>query len=747
MFLLPCLGLAEILPEGVEHVFFRSKADIHTTRSRWLVGLVLDFDLYEKHLVYVNHTLQQAHVISQDARNYFESLRRDPIFRTNAYKTADTKLDSRESLKVEYYDRIIKSQSKQLVALQKLHDKNYIDFNEIKGIGQSELEESRKLNRQQNPSRRKRFLSLAAGIFSGIAYYETQRLKGEVDELRNNQQVIRHVLSESLSLINITRMEVEENRHAINKIINQMNMLVESWQTAHAAYVRRIAPLQRFVIAHAQIQTNLDTVRNLITAETDMITDLHAKVSKLSTQQLSPNLLPAPELVRILKSIEVELPPQLILPRDPRAKPWYYYTILKTSTMALERQLVITVEIPLLDVTQKFHVKEAISLPVPYHKTNITVEYELEFKNFAISTDGRQYVIFTLEDQINCGKPDINFCAMTSAVYETNHHRYCTLALFQKDLRKIEQLCKIRVTNKLKLPLARYISNGKWLVATNQPFYLRKLCVKSKHEKRITVTPPFNIITLESGCRALADKLELPIYFEGRSEHQIDRETRITTTIKQNITNLPIWTPLEKQHLDVKFDLEKLPPIDSKPIDEFVNMLEEIEYKGKYRFSWSNLPYIIIAVVVLLLVIIIGIVCLKRHLLMGVVTKKVMESLSANKTRQETNKAKTVPTPPNPTSQDIEDSDSDYSPTETCATSAPKSENRARGLAHNSNDKLTCAQNTPVITIDSAQRVADVAINRPVSELFGLKVTGASPRADKTRRNRTTLVMSRRTRR
>ena len=114
-------------------------------------------------------------------------------------------------------------------------------------------------------------------------------------------------------------MEVEENRHAINKIINQMNMLIESWQTAHAAYVRSIAPLQRFVIAHAQIQTQLNTVRDLITVETNMITDLHAKVSKLSTEQLSPNLLPSPELVHILKSIEGELPPQLILPQDPRA--------------------------------------------------------------------------------------------------------------------------------------------------------------------------------------------------------------------------------------------------------------------------------------------------------------------------------------------------------------------------------------------------------------------------------------------
>ena len=51
----------------------------------------------------------------------------------------------------------------------------------------------------------------------------------------------------------------------------------------------------------------------------------------------------------------------------------------------------------------------------------------------------------------------------------------------------------------------------------NQPFYLRKLWVKSKLEKRIMVTLSFNIITLKSGCRALADK--------GHSEHQRDWQT------------------------------------------------------------------------------------------------------------------------------------------------------------------------------------------------------------------------------
>ena len=610
------LGWAEIPPDRVEQVFFRPRNVIHTTRSRWLVGLVLDFDLYEKHLAYVNSTLVKALNISNDAQNYFKSS-------LNGH--------ANDKLKKSYY-QIIQSQTNELLALQKLHDKNNIDFNEIKGIGHSELEKS-EANRQDKPSRPKRSvgigLGIVSGIFSGIAYFETQKLKREVDNLRSNQQVIRNVLKESLSLINVTRMEVEENRHAINRIIDEMGALVETFKKHYEDLSKSLGSLQSFVIAQAQIQTNLGSIRDLITAETAMIVDLHAKVSKLSTQRLSPNILPAPELVRILKSIDVHLPQQLMLPRDPRSKPWYYYTILKTSTIALENQLIVAVEIPLLDVTSKFHVKEAISLPVPYGKTNITAEYELEFKHFAVSTDGRQYVIFTLEDQINCGKPDVNFCAMTSAVYETNHHQYCTLALFQKDFKKIQRLCKIRVTNKLKLPLARYVSHGEWLVAANQEFHLRKLCGKTESKGKMIVSPPFNIIKLESGCRALADQLELPMYFEERSEHQIEREGRITTPIQRNLTNLPIWQSFEIHHLDVNFDLEKLPPIDSKPIDEFVQMLEDIKYQGRYQFSFSNMPYIVIAIVVLFIVILVGVMCLKRQLIMKLITGNVLENLPA----------------------------------------------------------------------------------------------------------------------
>ena len=716
----------------LDHVFFRSKSDIHTKRSRWLVGLVLDFELYENYLLYVNRIVEQVNEINHIARTYFQKIKTDASYKTTIFHAAGVQQNSRENLKINYYYQIFQAQQNEFKTLQELHDRNWVDFAEIIQVGHSELEQSRKANRKQ--VRRKRFLGLAAGIFSGIAYFETKKIKHEVDILKSNQQVIRHVLTESLSLINITRMEVEENRHAINEIIRGMGKLVEAWQRSVRDIVNRIAPLERFALAYAQSQINLNKLRDLIIAETNLFTNLHAKIAKLSTKRLSPLILPAPELVKILKSIEVELPPQLMLPRDPRETPWYYYNILTTSTIALQNQLVITVEIPLLDVTQRFSIKEAISLPVPYSNTNVTGEYEFEFKNFAVSADKRQYVILTLEDQMNCGKADVNFCKMTSAVYEMNHHQYCTLALFQKDLRKIQHLCKTRVTNKLKLPIAKYISKGQWLVATNEAFYLRKLCVNSDLEEQIIVKPPFILVTLASGCRALADKLELPIYFEQRSEYKVERESRVTDVLNTNLTNLPIWEPLKQYHFDVETDLKTLPPIDSKPINELVQMLEETKSRDKFKLPTSSIPYIIIASVIFVIVLLLFICYLKRQLIMGHVTKRVLKNVSLTK----------KPHYVQPTPRRSSTSDSgDYLELPALPNNNAL-DNTKDSVARSASIQTSVTPGTSQTRASSSDVVisfTDMGKPKP----FGLGRSEASPRPGK--RPQTTLRMSRRARR
>ena len=45
----------------VEHVFFRQKSEVHTTRSQWIVGLVLDLSIYQQYLTFTNDTIRASH--------------------------------------------------------------------------------------------------------------------------------------------------------------------------------------------------------------------------------------------------------------------------------------------------------------------------------------------------------------------------------------------------------------------------------------------------------------------------------------------------------------------------------------------------------------------------------------------------------------------------------------------------------------------------------------------------------------
>ena len=133
---------------------------------------------------------------------------------------------------------------------------------------------------------------------------------------------------------------------------------------------------------------------------------------------------------------------------------------------------------------------------------------------------------------------------------------------------------------------------------------------------------------MESGCRALADKLEFPIYFQGRSEYKVVRETRITTPVQRSLTYLPIWQPIEKDKTDLELNLHKLPPLEPKPIVELVDMLEKIKIEKKYDFPDSKVPYLVIACVVLIVIVIIAILCIRRNVVIKALATKVLRTLT-----------------------------------------------------------------------------------------------------------------------
>ena len=276
----------------VEHVFFRQKSEVHMTRSQWIVGLVLDFTVYEKYLIFTNATLNQALRSAKVGQEYFSKLLHDYRFRVLMYKRTHSILGNSESAPLLTYCNILSGQVRELLVMKEIHLRNWLDFKEITRVGHSELEENR-----MEGHRQKRLVGVLAGvvgIFTGFSLFSTYQLKKEVKSLRENQNTIRTVLKDSLSLINLTRMEVKSNRIAINQVIENMGQLVSTFKGS-------VIPLREFVINNAQLQTNIGMARSLVTAESDLIAELQQKVSKLATGRLSPLLLPAPELVQILK--------------------------------------------------------------------------------------------------------------------------------------------------------------------------------------------------------------------------------------------------------------------------------------------------------------------------------------------------------------------------------------------------------------------------------------------------------------
>lgn len=597
---------------GMEPVFFRQKATVHTTRSRWIIGLVLDLTTYERYLVFTNKTLTEARVRADKGLVYFQRLSASREARRNVLnRQHNFYVESNEEMNAamhKYYALLIQQQQ-ELQLLQGIHDKNWQDFQELRLVGHSELE----MNRMSEPvtTRPKRFVGAILGGLAGIAsvfsIFSTYQLKSEVAELRENQLVLKSVLRDNLLMVNLTRMEVQENRVKINQIIDGLGQL-----SRH--FYDNVVPLRRFVITSAQMQTNLGKLRDLVSAESDLLNELFRKVDKLATRRLSSTLLPAPELVRILKGVELELPNSLMLPQDPRERPFFYYTALTTSTIALEDVLLIGIEVPLLDVSRKLKVMEAIALPVPYTGTDLTAQYTLEFSNFAISEDGRQYVVLTLEDQLNCAKKEVSYCSLTSAIRETNRHSYCTLALYQRDEKKVRSLCGVKVSNKIKLPTAHYVSRGEWLVATGEHFNLRKYCVNQLESEIVPVKPPYAVVTLESGCSALADVIELPIYFEERREYHVNREDRIVKLPENfKMSELTVWRELTGHRKDLMSHIKKLGDIEEQPIQELLDKLETIrEDSLPGLFPDNRVLYTLVILIIVVVSAVMMIYCCRR---------------------------------------------------------------------------------------------------------------------------------------
>lgn len=346
-------------------------------------------------------------------------------------------------------------------------------------------------------------------LFGTLTEADVSSIKNNIRVLAENQNKISHFLSENLSILNITRIEVSQNREAINSLIDDLQEVDNKLENITHEIERQINELGNFVQQYVQLDLITGELKLLIQKAMTYLEHLASQLNMLSLGHLSPSVITRTNLKQLLKEISDRLPRYLELFGNPNEDMWFFYRFLTCTTILYDDKILTVILIPLLDANNRFEIYRTYNLPLPMKSNNpklltMVAKYDIDVDYFAVNAERSKYVLFKNNEIEKCTDPSINFCKVISPVYPINLSKNCVISLFMKKENDIEKFCKIVVEPNSILPLANYISYGSWLVTTDKPLRFAIACQDSKYKTTSNkiINPPLDILTLNESCTA-----------------------------------------------------------------------------------------------------------------------------------------------------------------------------------------------------------------------------------------------------
>ena len=100
-------------------------------------------------------------------------------------------------------------------------------------------------------------------LFGTITESDLKTICNNVDKLAKNQEVAQ-IIDEDISVINVTRVEMSENRPAINKIIGRVSLLDSKIGNITQALERDIFQVSQFIKLCLQLDSVIQAIRRTI---------------------------------------------------------------------------------------------------------------------------------------------------------------------------------------------------------------------------------------------------------------------------------------------------------------------------------------------------------------------------------------------------------------------------------------------------------------------------------------------------
>ena len=500
--------------EGFENVVFHLQNEITVTRAKWLVSFHIDLRQFDAALLNLQANLEEVR------RRAEETDFKEEMNTNSPYGAAF--MEIKEQLEE------LRSEKGRLVG-------RYNDFSSIGG-------------------RRKRsvlpFVGDALSYLFGVTSSADMRaVEKAVQRLKDTQKGTLHLIEDSITIINITRDEVGQNRHKINTLIGKLGGTL--------TYLNRtLIPLERNVnemreSAHVYWHYNL-LMNKLLNSFTDVrraLDFLEFQLNLLAKGQLTPSIISPHRLRILLEEIAKTLPEEFKLAREPGKDIWYYYRTLGCSTLFNEQSITIVAHIPLLDREHTYEVYRIFNFPLPLptrHKSletrKWTVRFQLETDTIAINKDRTRYVLLNEMETLQCVRRDNDLCKIESPIYLSNRRDSCELSLFKRDRERVRKNCISKVKTNTRLPWAVRIDEGTWILALEEEERFTVRC-REQEPKELYAKAPLATIHIGRGCTAYSNAMILTAQIRGISEK---KETQKLQIPQFNISQAIVWGPITK---------------------------------------------------------------------------------------------------------------------------------------------------------------------------------------------------------
>ena len=391
---------------------------------------------------------------------------------------------------------------------------------------------------------------LLSFAFDTLTSRDLNSIQSAISSLNANQQNILHIVEPSLSVLNVSRIEIAENRQAILDLIKSLHKLDTKLNRAVEMLNKEIFGVKYFLEIYLQLDVIVEELKTMMQRAMFHLENLRMHLNLLSPTTVSPS-----NLQSMLSYVKSHLPSTLTFPIDHNQDIWSFYKRLSCNAILDGDKIIIVMAIPFLEVNDILEVYEIFNIPLPvsfdikggYDSTDLTAQYSLEAHGLMIDKKRTKYALLSSEELAVCGNPMPNYCTQTSPTFPTNLSKLCVINLFPENERKTRKYCKAMVSINTRLPSAYYLFNGKWAVASRTNLTFAIVCHgKTDSTPTITVRAPLDVLHLKQTCIGSNENMLLSPYFDGRSEYNVvNRETEILQLSK--ISKSLIWAPCKKQ--------------------------------------------------------------------------------------------------------------------------------------------------------------------------------------------------------